>query len=54
VYVCVCVCVCVRGCKPLYNVNPTLWGQNVPTKNSNILNPCPCGGHFFGPREENS
>jgi len=45
--VCVCVCVCV------VQVNPTLWGQNVPTKIaiSKILVQV---GIFFGPQQENS
>ncbi len=53
--VCVCVresvCVCARVC--VVQVNPTLWGQNVPTRMaiSKILVRV---GTFFGPHEETS
>ncbi len=48
-FVCVCVCVCVC----VVQVNPTLWGQNVPTRMaiSKILVRV---GTFFGPHEETS
>ncbi len=67
VCVCVCVserdrvCVCERGrerdsvcvCVCVVQVNPTLWGQNVPTTMaiSKILVRV---GTFFGPHEETS
>ncbi len=53
--VCVCcgVCVCVCVCVCVVQVNPTLWGQNVPTRMAiskilGSLEKCP-HGTFFGP-----